>query len=185
MLVFHWSRLTPTLCLFFLCHGLHQCITCFSLVTSYIHTVLVFHGFGHGSHAVLVFHWSRLTPTHSLFPVIILLILSTAGCICQQHPPGSTQVKVIYYIMIPPCIPSWRRQVTNYIWQCLRPSSLQNSYLRWVFKKSFIHCFYLTTLSYYGKEILLPGPILLAYGNFLKSVFFSHSLLLRRSLLQV
>ena len=54
-------------------------------------------------HVMLVFYWSKLTPTHSLFfislglhpcnpcsPVIPLLILSMAGCICQQHPRGSS-----------------------------------------------------------------------------------------------
>ena len=45
ILVFHWSRLTPTHCLLFIGPGLH--------------------------------------PTHSLFPLILLLILSTARCVYQ------------------------------------------------------------------------------------------------------
>ena len=85
---------------------------CFPLVTAYTHTMLVFYGpwftfmqcllfidhilHSHGAyfslamiytHTMLVLHW-----------VIILLILSTAGCDCQQHPSGSLLVKVIYYI---------------------------------------------------------------------------------------
>ena len=46
------------------------------------------------THALLVLHWSRLTPTHffmpriscpriSAFPVVTLFILSRTGCICQ------------------------------------------------------------------------------------------------------
>ena len=49
---------------------------------------------------ILVLHWSKLTPTHSLFPVIILLVLTRAGCICEQYAPDSSQVKVIFYISI-------------------------------------------------------------------------------------
>ena len=41
MLVFHWSQLTPTSCLFFIGHGLHPRNTCFSLVTAYTHAFLV------------------------------------------------------------------------------------------------------------------------------------------------
>ena len=54
MLVFHYSRLTPTHCLLFIGHGLHLRIAFFLLVTAY-------------SHAMLVLHWSQLTPTHCLF----------------------------------------------------------------------------------------------------------------------
>ena len=55
--------------------------------------------------------WSWFSPTQCLFsighdlhpriacfPLVTLLILSTAGCICQLHPLGSLQVKAIYYI---------------------------------------------------------------------------------------
>ena len=66
MLVFHWTWLTITRCLLFIGHALHPHIACFSLAMVY-------------THAMIVLHWSQLTPTHSLFLVIILLILSTAG----------------------------------------------------------------------------------------------------------
>ena len=52
--VFHWSRLTPMQYLFFMRHGLHPCIACFSLTRIYIH-------------AILVLHWSQLSPKHCLF----------------------------------------------------------------------------------------------------------------------
>ena len=77
--------LTPTRCCLLIGRGLHPRKACFSLDMVYIH-------------AMLVLHWSLLSLMHSLFPVIILLILSTARCICQQHSPGSLQVTVIYYI---------------------------------------------------------------------------------------
>ena len=75
----------------------------------------------HNLHIMLVFHWSWPTPMHfflwsrltfmqclffighglhsciSCFLVITFLISSMAGCICQQHLLGSSQVKVIYY----------------------------------------------------------------------------------------
>ena len=75
MLVFHWLHLTPMQCFFFF----------FFLATVY-------------THAMLFLHWPQHTPTHSLFLVIILLILPTTGCIRQQHPLGSSQVKGIYCI---------------------------------------------------------------------------------------
>ena len=51
------------------------------------------------THAILVPHWSLLTHLHiTCFPVIPLSILSMARCICPLHPPGSLQVKAIYYI---------------------------------------------------------------------------------------
>ena len=121
MIVFHWSRLTPTQCLFSTGHGLHPRNACFPLVTAYTHAMLVFHwsrltstqclfSTGHGlhprnacfslaiayPHTMLILHWSQLNPTHSLFPVIILLILSTAARIWQQHPLGSSRGKVLY-----------------------------------------------------------------------------------------
>ena len=96
---------------------------CFPLVTAHTHALFVFHwpcSHPHDAcfslatpyiHAILVFHWPWFTPMqylssigHSLhphiacFPVIILLILSTVGCICRQHQPGSSQVKVVYHI---------------------------------------------------------------------------------------
>ena len=55
-LVFHWSLLTLTQCLFFIGHGLHPRDSCFSLVTFYIH-------------AILVFHWSWFTPTQCWFSI--------------------------------------------------------------------------------------------------------------------
>ena len=87
LLVFHWSWFTPTHCLLFIGHGLYPCNACFSLAMIY-------------TDAMFVLHWSQLILTHSLFLVTILLILSTAGCICQQHPLGSSQVKGIYYTHI-------------------------------------------------------------------------------------
>ena len=98
MLVFHWSRLTPMHWLFF--------IGCFSLVMAYTHALLAFHLSWLSScfslamiytYAMFFFHLSWLPPMHSLFPVSILLILSTVKCICQKHLSGSLQVKVIYY----------------------------------------------------------------------------------------
>ena len=62
------------------------CNACFALVIAY-------------TRALLVFQWSWLIPTIFLFSVIILLILSMARCICQQHPSGSLQVKGIDYTM--------------------------------------------------------------------------------------
>ena len=63
---------SPMQCLFFMGHGLHPCIVCSPLVTAYTHGLF-------------------------FFLVSILLLFSTAGWICQQHPPGSLQFKVIYY----------------------------------------------------------------------------------------
>ena len=65
-------------------YGLHPRNACFSLAMVY-------------TQAILVLRWSQLTSTYSFFTVIILLILSSAGCIYQQHPPGSSQVKLMYY----------------------------------------------------------------------------------------
>ena len=48
-------------------------------------------------HAILVFIGHGLHQCIACFPVISLLILSPVGCTCQQHPPGLSQVKVIYY----------------------------------------------------------------------------------------
>ena len=70
LFAFHWSWLTPMQCLLFIGHRLYLCNALFPLVTAYTHTLL-------------------------FFLVVTLLILSTAGCTCQQHLPGSLQVKVI------------------------------------------------------------------------------------------
>ena len=84
MLIFHWSLLTLMHCFLCINHSLHPC-------NSYVSLALVY------SQAVLILHWSQLTAMHSLLQVIILLILSTAGFICQHHPPSSLQVMVRYY----------------------------------------------------------------------------------------
>ena len=71
---------------------LHLLNACFSLAMVYTCTMLVL-------------HWSRLTPTHffmpqvscsriSVFPVVSLLILSTARCLFQIHSRGSTPVNI-------------------------------------------------------------------------------------------
>ena len=83
-------------CLLFIGHALPSHDACFSLAMVY-------------THVMLVVHWSQLTPTHSLFPVINLLVLSTARCICEQHPPGSSQVKVIY------CVRFFFKLIRNHI----------------------------------------------------------------------
>ena len=69
MLLFHCSRLISTQCSLFIGYGLHAHNDYFPLFIPYIHAFLI--------------------------SGIILLILSTGGCICQQHPPGSSQVKLI------------------------------------------------------------------------------------------
>ena len=71
MLAFLWPQPTSTRCLPFSGHSPHPRDACLSLATPYIHAMLV--------------------------SGIILMILPMARCICQQHPPGSLQVKVIYY----------------------------------------------------------------------------------------
>ena len=43
-----------------------------------------------------------LHPRIACFPIDSLLILSSAGYICQLHPPGSSQTKTIYYSKTPP-----------------------------------------------------------------------------------
>ena len=53
MLVFYWSRLTPTHCLLFIGHCVHPRNACFSLAMVYTGTILVL-------------HWSQLTPMHFL-----------------------------------------------------------------------------------------------------------------------
>ena len=69
---------------------------CFSLVTAYFNALLVpmqcFFFIGNGLHSR-----NACSPLLQVFLdlVIVLLILSTAKC--QQHPPGSSQVKVIFY----------------------------------------------------------------------------------------
>ena len=80
-LVLHWPRLTPTHfyaqdttsmhSLFYIGHGLHQCIfmprihrpciACFTLAMAYTNAFLCL---GYNVHAQLVLHWPRLTPTH-------------------------------------------------------------------------------------------------------------------------
>ena len=87
MLVFYWPWFTPTQCLLFIFHAFYPCNACFSLAMVY-------------THAMLALHWSQFTPMHSLFRVIILLFLSMARHMCQQHPPGSLQVNVIYYRLV-------------------------------------------------------------------------------------
>ena len=74
----------PHAMLIYIGHGLHPRVCCFSFVTTY-------------THAMLILCWSQHTPMHSLFLEIILLILSTAGCICQRHLSGSSHVNIIYY----------------------------------------------------------------------------------------
>ena len=85
LLVFHWSWLTSTQSLFFIGHGLYPRIACFFIVLG-LHP--------RNAYSPLV---------RACLPVIILLILSTARCICQQHPLDSSQVKVIYYNITPKC----------------------------------------------------------------------------------
>ena len=75
----------------------HTCIACFSLVTSYTCTLLVFHWSRLGLKQYLFSIGHILHPYIACFPVIALSILSMAECIGQQHPPGSSQDKVIYY----------------------------------------------------------------------------------------
>ena len=81
---------------------------CFPLVTAYIHANVFSHSpcfiatrcllfLGHALHLRNAC-FLLVTSTPSLFPVVVLLIFSTALCICQQHLLGSLQVKVIYYI---------------------------------------------------------------------------------------
>ena len=60
-------------------------------------------------YAMHVFHWTWLILTQYLFSIghglqlriacflVFTLILSSAGSICQQHPSGSSKVKVMYY----------------------------------------------------------------------------------------
>ena len=72
------------------------------------------------THAVLVIHWLRLTPTHCLFNIghglltrilylgythpriffliVTLLILSATGCICRLHSPSSSPTMALYFI---------------------------------------------------------------------------------------
>ena len=63
---------------------------CFPLVMDYTHAIIGFSLAMVYTHAMLILHWSQLTPMHSLFSVIILLILSMTGCICQQYLLGSS-----------------------------------------------------------------------------------------------
>ena len=65
MLVVHSSLLTPIHSLFFIGNGLHPSSACSPFVIAYTHIFLV-------------------------FPLITLMILYTAGCIGQQHLPGSS-----------------------------------------------------------------------------------------------
>ena len=107
---------SPTKCLFSIGHSLHPHIGCFSLAMVYTHTMLVF-------------HWSQLTPMHCLILVITLLILSTAGCICLQHPLGSSQVKVIYNISLTTFIDYVL--ISDFYWLLLiAPSTTKDMYLR-------------------------------------------------------
>ena len=71
MLVFYCPYFTPTQCLFSIDHGLHP--------------------------RIFISRTSR--PFIACFPEITLLILFSARCICQLHPPGSSLVKAIFYIM--------------------------------------------------------------------------------------
>ena len=72
MLLPYWTWHPPTQCLSLIGHGPYPRDAFPSLTTPYINTIL--------------------------FSGIILLILPTAGCICQKHPADSSQVKVIYDI---------------------------------------------------------------------------------------
>ena len=98
MLIFHYSRLTSMQRLFFIGRGLHPLNACFSLTVFYNQATLFFSLAIVYTHVMHVFYWSQLTPTHLWFPVIVLFILWTAGCICEQHPPGSFQM--MYYTSI-------------------------------------------------------------------------------------
>ena len=86
MLAFHWLRLSPMQCLFFISYGLHPHISCLFI--------------GHSSPPRNSCY--PLVTVYTCLPVIPLLILSTAGCICNQHPPGSSQVKMIFTLIPSP-----------------------------------------------------------------------------------
>ena len=49
------------------------------------------------AHAMLICHWSRLTPTYFCFSGSLSIDFIKAGCICQLHPPSSLPVNTIYY----------------------------------------------------------------------------------------
>ena len=107
----HWSRPTPMQFLPIIGHGLHPRNSCLSLVTAYIHATLaslwsrptptqLLPLIGHGLHPRNAYLSLVTSYTHARFVSgIISLILHTAGCICQQYPLDSSQVKVIYNIL--------------------------------------------------------------------------------------
>ena len=69
MLVFQWLLFTLTQCLFFIDHSLHPRLFRLRVSRSCI----------------------------ACFPIVTLMILSTAEWICQLHPPDSSPVNAIYY----------------------------------------------------------------------------------------
>ena len=83
MLVSHWSRFTPTYCLFFTCHSLYPRRTCFTLAMVY-------------THVKLVLHWSQLTPTRHLFSVNPFVNFIYG----RMYQSTTSQVKAIYYIKL-------------------------------------------------------------------------------------
>ena len=78
----HASLLTQYLLI--IDHSLHQRNACSSWNIVYINTILI--SINHGLHQRII-----------SFLVITLLILSTVGCIYQQHPPGLSEVKAICF----------------------------------------------------------------------------------------
>ena len=108
MLVFCWSQPTPRQCLFFIGHNLQPHIACFLLALAYTHAMLfllvrltptqclIF--IGHGLHPGNAS--SPLVTCNACFLVIILLILSTTGYICQQYPPVDRRSKCCIITMI-------------------------------------------------------------------------------------
>ena len=79
---------------------LHTRNACFSLVTAYTHAILVFFFSGHSLHprntCFFFFSGHGLHPRIACFPAITLLILSTAGCIGQQHGFIAGQEDILY-----------------------------------------------------------------------------------------
>ena len=68
----------------------------FSLVMAHTHTKACFLLIMAYTHTMFVLHWSKLTLMYSLCLVIILLILSLAGCICWVHHRSRWYITVRY-----------------------------------------------------------------------------------------
>ena len=123
MLVFHWSQLTPTQCLFFIGHDLHPRNGCFPLVTDYTHAFLVsgYHfvdfiygrmylsttsaGFRAGQGDILQNYQASSQKFRQIISLNIVFSLHSEKCENNRDLPTAHFQKYIYHLVC--LIPIW------------------------------------------------------------------------------